>query len=218
MTTMGIFHHIPPWNVLALICAVLLLITLIPLGRFRKHRATVKKISKLAWFPDLRKDHGETRDSKQYSEQALRVALPGLGTPMLVRDIMTTDLTTLREDETMLDANLIFARAGIHHLPIMNDTHLVGLVTDKDLKHYSPSILSGLPVEEYNRLMDSTPLSKIMTRTLLTIEPGKTVREAAQILADRRIGCLPVVEGSELKGIITTRDLVKVLLHLLKEL
>jgi acetoin utilization protein AcuB len=137
---------------------------------------------------------------------------------MLVRDIMTTDLTTLREDETMLDANLIFARAGIHHIPIVNGRRLAGLVTDKDLKHYSPSILSGLPLKEYNGLMESTPLSKIMTRTLLTIESGKTVREAAQILNDHRIGCLPVVEGSELKGIITNRDLVKLLLQLLKEI
>ena len=137
---------------------------------------------------------------------------------MLVRDIMTTDLTTLREDETMLDATLIFARAGIHHIPIMNGRRLVGLVTDKDLKHYSPSILSGLPIEEYNRLMESTPLSKIMTRTLLTIEPEQTVRETAQILHDRRIGCLPVVEGSERKGIVTTTDLVKLLLHLLKKI
>jgi CBS domain-containing protein len=137
---------------------------------------------------------------------------------MLVRDIMTTDLTTLREDQTMLDATLVFARAGIHHIPIMNGKHLVGLVTDKDLKHYSPSILSGLPIEEYNRLMESTPLSKIMTRTLLTIEPEQTVRETAQILHDRRIGCLPVVEGSERKGIVTTTDLVKLLLHLLKKI
>ena len=118
----------------------------------------------------------------------------------------------------MLDATLVFARAGIHHIPIMNGKHLVGLVTDKDLKHYSPSILSGLPIEEYNRLMESTPLSKIMTRTLLTIEPEQTVRETAQILHDRRIGCLPVVEGSERKGIVTTTDLVKLLLHLLKKI
>jgi diguanylate cyclase (GGDEF)-like protein/putative nucleotidyltransferase with HDIG domain len=80
MTTMGIFHHIPPWNVLALICAVLLLTTLIPLGRFRKYRAIVKKASKLAWFSDLRKDLEETRDIKQFGEQALRVALRILGT------------------------------------------------------------------------------------------------------------------------------------------
>jgi len=135
---------------------------------------------------------------------------------MLVRDIMVTDLTTLRTDETMLDATFAFARGGIHHIPILDGQRLVGLVTDKDLKHYTPSILSGIPVEDYNRLMETTLLSKIMTHAPITIEPTKTVYEAAQILYDRRIGCLPVVEGNELKGIITTTDLVKVLLTMLK--
>ena len=136
---------------------------------------------------------------------------------MLVRDIMTTDLTTLSEDEVLLDATLILARGGFRHIPILNDKKLVGIVTDKDVKHYTPSILSGIPPEEYNRLMATTPLSKIMTRNPITIEPGKTVYEAAQILYDHRIGCLPVVEGGELKGIITSTDMLNLLLKLLKE-
>ena len=137
--------------------------------------------------------------------------------PMLVRDIMTTDLTTLREDEVLLDATLILSRGGFRHIPIMNGTQLVGIVTDKDVKHYTPSILSGIPPDEYNRLMETTPLSKIMTRDPTTIEPGKTVYEAAQTLYDRRIGCLPVVEDGELKGIITTTDMLNLLLQLLRE-
>jgi acetoin utilization protein AcuB len=136
---------------------------------------------------------------------------------MLVRDIMTTDLTTLREDEVLLDATLILARGGLRHIPILNGTKLVGIVTEKDVKHYTPSILSGIAPEEYNRLMETTPLSKIMRRNPTTIEPGKTVYEAAQILVDHRIGCLPVVENGELKGIITTTDMLNLLLRLLKE-
>ena len=136
---------------------------------------------------------------------------------MVVRDIMTTDLTTLSEDEVLLDATLILARGGFRHIPILNDKKLVGIVTDKDVKHYTPSILSGIPPEEYNRLMATTPLSKIMTRNPITIEPGKTVYEAAQILYDHRIGCLPVVESGELKGIITSTDMLNLLLKLLKE-
>ena len=136
---------------------------------------------------------------------------------MLVRDFMTTDLTTLREDEALLDAVLIFARSGFRHLPILNGTQLVGLVTERDVKHYTPSILSGISPDEYNRLMESTPLSKIMTRNPATIEPNKTIYEAAQILYDRRIGCLPVVEDGELRGIITTSDMLNLLLQLLKE-
>ena len=135
----------------------------------------------------------------------------------LVRDLMNSDLTTLSEDQSLLDATLIFARGAVRHIPILKDQRLVGIVTERDLKHYSPSILSGIPAAEYNRLMETTPLSKIMTRTPVTIEPHKMLAEAAQLLYDRRIGCLPVVEGGELKGIITVTDMLKLLLQLLSE-
>ena len=136
---------------------------------------------------------------------------------MLVRDIMSKDLTTLQENEFLLDATLIFSRASCRHVPILRDKKLVGIVTERDLKHYSPSILSGIPAEEYNRLMATTPLSKIMTRDMITIQPDKSIYEALHILVDRRIGCLPVVENGELKGIITTTDMLRLLSSLLKE-
>ncbi len=136
---------------------------------------------------------------------------------MFVRDIMTTDIITLREDEALLDATLILARGGFRHIPIMSGSELVGIVTERDVKHYTPSILSGIPPEEYNRLMETTPLSKIMRRNPVTIEPSKTVYEACQMLYDHRIGCLPVVESGELKGIITTTDMLSLALRLLKE-
>lgn len=136
---------------------------------------------------------------------------------MLVRDVMTTDLTTLLEDESLLDATLVLARASFRHIPILSGERLVGIVTSTDVKHYTPSILSGIPAEEYNRLMESTPLSKIMTREPITIEPDKTVYEAARLLYDRRIGCLPVVEDGALKGIVTTTDMLSLILRLLQE-
>lgn len=136
---------------------------------------------------------------------------------MFVRDIMTTDLTTLREDEALLDATLILARGGFRHIPIVKGSELVGIVTERDVKHYTPSVLSGITQEEYNRLMEATPLSKIMRRNPVTVEPGRTVYEACQLLYDHRIGCLPVVQGKELKGIITTTDVLSLTLRLLKE-
>jgi acetoin utilization protein AcuB len=136
---------------------------------------------------------------------------------MLVRDFMTTDLTTLQETDALLEATLVFATSTFRHLPILREKKLVGVVTERDLKHYTPSVLSGIPPEEYNRLMETTPLSKIMTRDPATIAPDNSVFDAVQILYDRRIGCLPVVENGELKGIITTTDMLKLLVVLLKE-
>jgi acetoin utilization protein AcuB len=134
---------------------------------------------------------------------------------MLVRDIMTRELTTLQETEFLLDATLIFSRASCRHVPILRGKRLVGIVTERDLKHYSPSILLGIPADEYNRLMATTSLSKIMTRDMITIQPDQPVYEAAQILYDRRIGCLPVVEDGELTGIVTTTDMLRLLCTLL---
>ena len=136
---------------------------------------------------------------------------------MQVRDFMTTDLTTLGEDEVLVDATLIFARGGVRHIPILNGRKLVGIVTERDLKHYTPSILSGIPAEDYNRLMSTTSLSKIMTRDPITIEPGKSIYEAAKLLYDHRIGCLPVIEEGELRGIITTTDILNLFIQLLRE-
>jgi acetoin utilization protein AcuB len=130
---------------------------------------------------------------------------------------MTTDLITLQENETLLDATLIFARSGVRHIPILRDKRLAGVVTERDLKHYTPSILSGIPVEEYNRLMETTPLSKIMVRDMVTVRPDASIYEAVQTLLDRRIGCLLVVNNDELKGIITTTDMLKMLVELLRE-
>jgi len=136
---------------------------------------------------------------------------------LLVGEFMTTELTTLEETESLLDATLIFARSSLRHLPILKGKKLVGIVTERDLKHYTPSVLSGISAEQYNRLMETTPLSKIMTRDPVTIRPGDSMAEAAQMLHDRRIGCLLVVEKGELKGIITTSDMLKLLVQILKE-
>jgi len=136
---------------------------------------------------------------------------------MLVRDFMTTEITTLQEDASLLDATLIFARSSLRHLPILNGKQLVGIVTERDLKHYTPSVLSGISPEAYNQLMETTPLAKIMTRDPVTVGPDSSLVDAGQILYDQRIGCLPVVEAGELKGIITTTDMLKLLIRLLQD-
>lgn len=135
---------------------------------------------------------------------------------MLVRDYMTTEVTSLQESDTLLDATMIFVRSTLRHLPVLRGKQLVGVVTERDVKQFAPSILSGISPDEYNKLMESTPLSRVMTRDPATVTPGQPVFEAAKILTTRRIGCLPVVENGELKGILTTTDMLKLLTSLLE--
>jgi CBS domain-containing protein len=136
---------------------------------------------------------------------------------MLVRDFMTAQVTSLKESDAMLDAAMIFIRSTLRHLPVLRDKTLVGVITERDFKRFAPSIHSGISPDEYNRLMESTPISKIMTRDPITIGPEQSMFEAAKILYTRRIGCLPVVEEGELKGIITTTDMLNLLIHLLEQ-
>lgn len=135
---------------------------------------------------------------------------------MLVSEFMTTEVTTVQETDTLLDATMIFVRSTLRHLPVLRDKKLVGVVTERDVKQFAPSVLSGISPDEYNHLMESTPISRVMTRDPATVKPDQSMFEAVKILTTRRIGCVPVVESGELKGILTTTDMLKLLSRMLE--
>ena len=84
------------------------------------------------------------------------------------------------------------------------------------LPAHSNSILTGMNPDDYNRILETTPLSKVMLRNPTTIGPTCPIREAAQVLYSKRIGCLPVIENGDLVGIITTVDLLGLLSRILE--
>ena len=135
---------------------------------------------------------------------------------MLVREFMTTEITSLQETDSLLDATMAFVRSSFRHVPVLRGKELVGIITERDVKQYAPSVLSGMSADEYNEIMETTPLARVMTRNLLTVRPDQSVFEAASILYTKRIGCLPVVENGGLVGIITTTDMLRLLVHLLE--
>ena len=131
---------------------------------------------------------------------------------------MTTEVTTVQETETMFDAAMIFARSSLRHLPVLRDTNLVGVLTERDVKRFAPGLLSGVSSEQYNHLLESTPLSKVMTRNPMTLKPDQDVSDAANIFSTKRFGCLPVVEDGKLVGIVTTSDMLKLLAKIMNDL
>ena len=136
---------------------------------------------------------------------------------MLVRDFMTTDVTALQDTDTLLDARMVFVRSSFRHLPVLRGKQLVGVVTENDVRQYSPSTLSGVTPEEYNRILETTPVSRAMTREPLSVRPDQPVFEAANILYTQRFGCLPVVENGELVGIVTTTDMLRLLVRMMTD-
>lgn len=136
---------------------------------------------------------------------------------MFVRDFMTTEVTSLQETDTLLDARMVFVRSSFRHLPVLRDKQLVGVVTEHDVRQFGPSLTSGVSPEEYNQLLETTPVSRAMTRDPVTVRPDQPVYEAANLLYTRRFGCLPVVENGELMGILSTTDMLRLLVHMIRD-
>lgn len=136
---------------------------------------------------------------------------------MLVQDFMTTEVTSLQDSDTLLDAAMIFVRSSFRHIPVLQGRKVVGIITERDVKQFAPSLLTGTTADEYNTIMETTPISRVMTKNPTTLRPDQPIFEAARFLHQRRVGCMPVVENGELVGIVTTTDLLRLLMKMMEE-
>jgi len=135
---------------------------------------------------------------------------------MFVREYMTPNPVTITSDVSVPQALRIMRDKKVRRLPVLdNKGKLVGIVSDKDLLHASPSPATSLAVWEMNELLAKLKVEKVMTREVVTVSEDLPLEEAARIMVDRRIGGMPVMREQTLAGIITETDLFKTLLELL---
>ncbi len=135
---------------------------------------------------------------------------------VVVRDLMSTELVTLREDESLDMASEMMELIRVRHLPVVNEGRIVGLVTHRDLLSAQVSSLAELSKHEAKAINSRIPVTRIMTREILTIGPDHPAVEAASVMAERKIGCLPVVEEGKLVGLITEADFLHLVIRALK--
>jgi acetoin utilization protein AcuB len=141
-----------------------------------------------------------------------------MGHPARVRDFMTREPITLREDDLLRQAVEIVVVRRIRHIPVLDSKgHLVGIVTDRDVQGTLPSPLSAAAPEEYEALLETTSLARIMTRQVLTVGVDDLVAEAVETLLADKIDGLPVLDGDRVVGIFTVRDALRAYLDLLRE-
>jgi acetoin utilization protein AcuB len=129
---------------------------------------------------------------------------------MPVMDWMSKDLITIDEDTSIMKASKVMKQNEIQHLPVLRQGRLVGIVSDRDLKEATPSKATMLDIHEMYYLLDKILVKSLMSKDLVTINPGATVEKAAAIMLKRRISALPVLDDNGfLTGIITKGDIFR---------
>jgi len=135
---------------------------------------------------------------------------------MLVRERMSHPVITIHPNMAMMDALEMMRREQVRRFPVVDSRgRLVGIVSEKDLLNASPSDATSLSIYETNYLLSKLEVQKIMTRDVITITEDTPLEEAARIMADNKIGGLPVIRERDVVGIITETDLFKIFLELL---
>jgi CBS domain-containing membrane protein len=135
--------------------------------------------------------------------------------PKTVGELMTRKVVTVGEDDTLGAAGEGMERFHFRHLPVIKDGKLVGLVTHRDLLHASSSFLSE-QAEARDALIKKQPIKRIMRTELVTVEAQEPLLDAARLMLEAKIGCLPVIDADEkLVGIVTEADFLKLTVRLL---
>jgi len=134
---------------------------------------------------------------------------------MLIGERMSHPIISIAPDMPVHDALNMFKRERIRRAPVVKEGKLVGIVSDKDLLNASPSPATSLSVWEMNYLLSKITVSEVMTKKVITVAEDTPIEEAARIMADNKIGGLPVMRDNHVVGIITETDLFKVFLELM---
>ena len=129
--------------------------------------------------------------------------------PVHVRDLMTHEVATLERNDMLSVANNVMQLGRIRHMVVLDESGAIaGVVSQRDLFRGTLVKALGYGTVAQQRLMDSIPVKEIMATDLAIATPDTPLSEAAQLMAERKIGCLPVVEKDKLVGILTEGDFV----------
>jgi len=133
---------------------------------------------------------------------------------MFVADWMTKKVVTVSPDSSIAEAAKLTKEKGINHLPVVKGHSIKGILSDRDIKEYVPSKAASLDVYELHSFLEKTRVKSVMKTSIITTSPDTPIEEAALIMLEKNIGCLPVLDRNRLVGIISDRDLFRVLVDI----
>jgi acetoin utilization protein AcuB len=134
---------------------------------------------------------------------------------MLVGERMSHPVITVPPEMPIQEALSLFRSEHIRRAPVVKGGKMIGIVSESDLLNASPSSATSLSVWELNYLLSKITVEKVMRKDVLTVDSDCPIEEAARIMADNKVGGLPVMDGKKVVGIITETDLFKIFLELM---
>ena len=134
---------------------------------------------------------------------------------MFVSERMSRPVITVTPETPVHDALAMFKRERIRRAPVMQNGKLIDIVSASDLMNASPSPVTSLSVWEMNYLISKVTVKQVMSKKVITVDVATPIEEAARIMADKKLGGLPVMRAGKLAGIITETDLFKTFLELM---
>lgn len=134
---------------------------------------------------------------------------------MFVGERMSRPVISVSPDSPINDVLAMFKKEHIRRAPVMKNAKLVGLVTETDLLNASPSPVSTLSIWEMHYLISKVKVKDVMSKKVITVNADTPIEEAARIMADKKIGGVPVLSEGKVVGIITETDLFKIFLELM---
>ncbi len=134
---------------------------------------------------------------------------------MLVGERMSKPVITISPEMPIPEALNLMKKEHIRRTPVVKDGKLVGIVSDIDLLNASPSPVTTLSIWEMNYLLSKITVAEVMSKNVMTVIEDTPLEQAARIMADNKIGGLPVMRAGDVVGIITETDLFKIFLELL---
>jgi CBS domain-containing membrane protein len=165
----------------------------------RRRRGAVKTHRPAPQVPETKQEVLEMRSRESLKKRELEV-----------RDLMTDTVFSLRPNDDLESLLDLMDTRHVRHVPIVDrDGNLVGLVTHRDLSRSALGPQDELPLSVQKEILRRRRIREIMATEVETVEPEEDLRNAAEMLIENKIGCLPVVEGEHLVGILTESDFVK---------
>jgi CBS domain-containing protein len=135
---------------------------------------------------------------------------------MKAGDLMVREVTTLNAVDSLGLAEDIMELGRIRHLPVVRDGKLVGIVSQRDLLRAGISSVLGMSRATERGWMDKIPVRDVMTKKVITTTPDASIRDAVALMLKKRVGCLPIVTGDVLVGLLSESDCLRYLARILE--